>query len=418
MRRTTEAGRPVTTQSLPLDGLRVLDFSHAAAGPFATMFLADMGAEVLKVEKPGRGDGARYMGEPLLGPVDSDYYLALNRNKKSVLVDLSTEVGRSIARDLVPQCDVVVQNFRPGVMERLTLGYEDVRSLRTGLVYCSISAFGSSGPWRGRPANDIIMQSVSGLMGITGEAGGGPVRIGAPISDFATGLFALSGILAALYQRESHPGGQHVEVAMLDASIAMMSNYIPAVATLGKQVPRLGRGHAQIVPYQAFLCADGHYVMVGAFTQGFWRSLCAALQRPEWIDDPRYATNASRIAHRDELLAQLETIFAERTREEWLTLLEEADVPNSPVLELDEAIVSEQARHNGTVQPIDDGERHVDVIKLPIGSDRWRPSSATMPPVMGEHTDEVLSKLLGLDREAVDDLVATGVVGRPVEEES
>jgi crotonobetainyl-CoA:carnitine CoA-transferase CaiB-like acyl-CoA transferase len=400
------------THALPLDGLRVLDFSHAAAGPFATMFLGDMGAEVLKVEKPGRGDGARYMGEPMLGPVDSDYYLALNRNKKSVLVDLSTDAGKGIARDLAAHCDVVVQNFRPGVMDRLGLGYDDLRAVREGLVYCSISAFGSSGPWRGRPANDIIMQSVSGLMGITGEVGGGPVRIGAPLSDFATGLFALSGVLAALYQRDSHPEGQHVEVAMLDASMALMTNYIPSVATLGKKIPRLGRGHAQIVPYQAFPCSDGHYVMVGAFTQGFWRRLCAALDHPEWIDDPRYESNASRLAHREELLGKLEAIFAQRTRDEWLAVLEAADVPNSPVLELDEAISSEQAVHNGIVQPIDDGSRHVDVIKLPIGSDRWRPSTPTMPPVMGEHTDETLSKLLGLDRAAVDELVSAGVVGR------
>jgi len=411
-------GHDMTTHRLPLDGLRVLDFSHAAAGPFATMFLGDMGAEVLKVEKPGRGDGARYMGEPLLGPVDSDYYLALNRNKKSVLIDLSTDAGRDVARELAAQCDVVVQNFRPGVMDRLGLGYDDLRLLREGLVYCSISAFGSSGPWRGRPANDIIMQSVSGLMGITGEVGGGPVRIGAPISDFATGLFALSGIVTSLYARDSHPQGQHVEVAMLDASLAMMSNYIPAVATLGKEIPRLGRGHAQIVPYQAFLCSDGHYVMVGAFTQGFWRRLCVALGRPEWRDDPRYGSNATRLVHRDELLHELEVIFAERTRDQWLSALEEADVPNSPVLELREAIDSEQARHNHIVQAIDSDGRHVDVIKLPIESDRWRPSRATLPPVMGEHTDEILSKLLGLGGVAIDELVAAGVVGRADEGES
>jgi crotonobetainyl-CoA:carnitine CoA-transferase CaiB-like acyl-CoA transferase len=407
----------VTTHALPMDGLRVLDFSHAAAGPFATMFMADMGAEVLKVEKPGRGDGARYMGEPMLGPVDSDYYLALNRNKKSVLIDLSTDQGKQIARDLAAQCDIVLQNFRPGVMDRLGLGYDDLRAVREGLVYCSISAFGSSGPWRNRPANDIIMQSVSGLMGITGEVGGGPVRIGAPISDFATGLFALSGVLAALYQRDKHPEGQHVEIAMLDASMALMTNYIPSVATLGRQIPRLGRGHAQIVPYQAFPCSDGHYVMVGAFTQGFWRRLCAAVGRPEWLDDPRYETNASRLAHREELLGELEAIFLQKTREEWLAALEQADVPNSPVLELDEAIVSEQAKHNRVVQPIDEGGRRVDVIKLPVESDRWQPSPPTMPPVMGEHTDEILTKLLGMDGDAVDELVSAGVVGR-VEGES
>ena len=199
--------RTVPAES-PLHGLRVLDFSHAAAGPFATMFLADLGAEVVKIEKPGRGDGARYMGEPMLGPEESDYYLALNRNKKSVLIDLSTEGGRVVATDLARVSDIVVQNFRPGVLDRHGLGYDDLRRVREGLIYCSISAFGSTGPWRDRPANDIIMQSVSGLMGITGEVGGGPVRIGAPISDYATGLFALVGILDRVAQsRTTTPRG-------------------------------------------------------------------------------------------------------------------------------------------------------------------------------------------------------------------
>lgn len=396
--------------ALPLDGLRVLDFSHAAAGPFATMFLADLGAEVVKVEKPGRGDGARYMGEPMLGPIESDYYLALNRNKKSVLIDLSTDDGRALATGLARTCDIVVQNFRPGVLDRHHLGYEDLRKVREGLVYCSISAFGSSGPWRDRPANDIIMQSVSGLMGITGEVDGGPVRIGAPISDYATGLFALAGILAALHRRDQLPEGQHVEIAMLDASMAMMANYIPSVATLGKTIPRLGRGHAQIVPYQAFLCGDGQYVMVGAFTNGFWRRLADAVGHPEWKDDPRFASNADRLAHRDVLLSTLEEIFRRRTRAEWLAVLEEADVPNSPVLELPDAIRAEQAVHNRVVQRIEGAE--LDVIKLPVESDRWSPSPATVPPVMGEHTDEVLGKLLGLDRERIDALVDAGVVAR------
>lgn len=399
-------------QGLPLEGLRVLDFSHAAAGPFTTMFLADMGAHVVKVEKPGRGDGSRYMGEPVLGPLNSDYYLALNRNKHSLLLDLSKDEGKQLARDIAATCDIVVQNFRPGVMERLGLGYDDLRELRPGLIYCSISAFGPTGPWQDRPANDIIMQSVSGLMGITGEVGGGPVRIGAPISDFSSGLFALAGILGALHARDGHPEGQHVEVAMLDASIAMMSNYIPLVATLGKTVDRLGRGHAQIVPYQAFPCSDGEYVMVGAFTQGFWRRLAEAVGHPEWVEDPRYESNAARLEHRDELLAKLEEVFRQRTRADWLEVLQEADVPNSPVLELHEAIHSEQAEHNGVVQHIESEGRAVDVINFPVKTDRWRPGSPTMPPSMGDQTDETLAKVLGLDQQGIDDLVDAGVVGR------
>ncbi len=396
----------------PLAGLRILDFSHAAAGPFATMFLADLGAEVIKIEKPGRGDGSRYMGEPLLGPVDSDYYLSMNRSKRDVLIDLSCSTGRDLARRLAAVSDIVIQNFRPGVMDRLGLGYDDLRAVRRGLIYCSISAFGSSGPWQDRPANDIIMQSVSGLMGITGEPGGGPVRIGAPISDFATGLFAMSGILAALHARESHPEGQHVEVAMLDASIAMMTNYVPSVVTSGRRIPRLGRGHAQIVPYQAFACSDGQFVMVGAFTQGFWRSLCHAVDHPEWVDDPRFQSNPLRLANRDELLSLLADIFAKKSRDEWLTALQEADVPTSPVFELDEAIRSEQAEHNRVVQHMETARGPVDVIKCPIESDRWMARVPEAPPEMGADTDAVLATVLDLDRAAIDELISSGVVAR------
>ncbi len=402
----------------PLDGLRVLDFTHAAAGPFATMFLADMGAEVIKIEKPGRGDGSRYMGEPLLGDLESDYYLSLNRNKKNILIDLAVPEGVDIARRLAAECDLVAQNFRPGVMDRLGLGFDDLRILRPKLVYLSISAFGPSGPWKDRPANDIIMQSVSGLMGITGEVDGGPVRIGAPISDYSSGLFGLAGVLSALFARDRFPEGQHVEVAMLDASIAMSANYIPAVSMLGKRVPRLGRGHAQIVPYQAFRCLDDQYVMVGAFTNAFWRRLAEAVGRPEWLEDERFISNADRVANRDEILSDLEGIFKEKTREEWLEILRVADVPNSPVLELDEAIRNEQATHNESVIKVGDGDRTVDVVKLPIESVQWKQPDRHLPPPMGRDTVEILDTLLGVDAETIETLLGRGVIGVEEEETS
>jgi crotonobetainyl-CoA:carnitine CoA-transferase CaiB-like acyl-CoA transferase len=404
---------PTTRSAPPLDGLRVLDFTHAAAGPFATMLLADLGADVLKIEKPGRGDGARHMGSPMRGALDSDYYLSLNRTKRSLLLDLGRPEARDLAVRLAGACDIVVQNFRPGVMDRLGLGYEDLRTARQGLIYCSISAFGDDGPWRDRPANDIIMQSVSGLMGITGEVGGGPVRIGAPISDYTTGLFALTGILAALHVRDTYPEGQHVKISMLDSSLAMMANYFPAVATLGKTIPRLGRGHAQIVPYQAFECSDGEYVMVGAFTNGFWRRLCTVLGRPEWADDERFATNASRLDSRDYLLGELEKIFAGRTRAEWTAALDAADVPNSPVLELNDALKSEQAVFNGSVQRIGSGDDVVDTVKCPVSATEWEPRVATMPPSMGEHSAQILNEILGLPEEEIAALVSAGAVGGP-----
>ena len=398
--------------SLPLAGLRVLDFSHAAAAPFATMFLADMGATVIKIEKPKGGDGTRTMGVPIpaLGPKETDYYVSLNRNKRSIVLDLGAPEGCELARRMARECDIVTENFRPGVMDRLGLGFQDLRKLRPGLVYASISAFGADGPWSDRPANDIILQSVSGLMGITGEVGGGPVRIGAPIADFSSGLFMLSGILAALHARERHPAGQHVQVAMLDAAFNMMCNYIPGVATLGQVVPRVGRGHAQIVPYQAFACADGKFVMVGAFTRGFWESLCRALEREQWIADPRFSSNPARLANRAVLLGELEPMFRQKTSQQWMEILTRADVPNSPVMELHEAIRSEQATHNASLRTLGEPGHEYEVARSPIRVEAWGDAAAVAAPRMGDHTAAVLQELLGMNQESVADLAARGVV--------
>jgi crotonobetainyl-CoA:carnitine CoA-transferase CaiB-like acyl-CoA transferase len=393
---------------LPLAGLRVLDFTHAAAGPFTTMLLADMGAEVIKVEKPEYGDGSRSMGRPMPGfpRRNSDYYLSLNRNKRGVVLDLSSERGATSARELAAISDVVVQNFRPGVMERLGLGDEELRALAPGLVYCSISAFGDEGPWAKRPANDIIMQSVSGLMGVTGEQGGGPVRIGAPVSDFSTGLFALAGILAALHVRDDHPEGQHVRISMLEASLNLMCNYIPSVAGLGERVPRLGRAHAQIVPYQAFECADGEFVMVGAFTRNFWQNLCRALGHEDWIADERFATNSARLDNREELIGTLERIFAEHDREHWLGVLDAADVPASPVLELDEVVVSEPVVAAASIRTTAGDGREAKVVRSPITVEEWGAAPERLAPDIGRDTEAVLGELLGLSAEEA--LAASG----------
>lgn len=399
-------------RALPLAGIRVLDFTHAAAGPFGTMLLADMGAEVIKIERSGSGDGSRTMGAPMPGfpRRNSDYYLSLNRNKRGLALDLSKPEAVALMHRLAAKSDIVAQNFRPGVMDRLGLGYEDMRSLRQGLIYCSISAFGASGPWSARPANDIIMQSVSGLMGVTGEVGGGPVRIGAPISDFSTGLFAMAGVLAALFARERYPEGQHIEVGMLESSLNMMCNYIPSVADTGAHIPRLGRGHAQIVPYQAFLCADGEYVMVGAFTRNFWLNLCQALGHPEWASDLRFATNAARLENRQVLIDLCQAIFSRKTRGEWLSVLETADVPSSPVLELHQAITTEQIEHCASLQRTQGGGREVTVICSPVHAEEWSAPPLSIAPDLGQDTREVLMDLLGLSAEELDRMQSEGVI--------
>ena len=398
-------------RSAPLQGIRVLDFTHAAAGPFATMWLADMGAEVIKVEKPGRGDGSRYMGESMDGTMNSDYYASLNRNKRDILIDLQTPAGVDLTLKLAATCDVVVQNFRPGVMDRLGLGFAAMAPARPGLVYCSISAFGATGPWRDRPANDIIMQGITGLMALTGEPDGDPVRVGTPVCDYATGLFALVSILAALYARAEHPSGQHLQVNMFDSTIAMMANYIPAVLTLGRKLKRQGRAHAQLVPYQAFRCSDGEYLIVGAFTDAFWRRLCDAVGLGWLSVDPRFTTNAARIANRESLIPHFEDVFVTRPRQEWLRVMEDVDVPATPVLELRDALTSDQAHANGTVLELPGTEPHLFLAGLPAHSEHWPQPPQRKPPSMGADTANILEDLLGLGKVEIAQLVDSEVVG-------
>jgi crotonobetainyl-CoA:carnitine CoA-transferase CaiB-like acyl-CoA transferase len=394
----------------PMAGYRVLDFSHAAAGPFATMNLGDLGADVIKIESPDHGDGSRYMGKPLLGPRESEYYIGLNHGKRSLLVDLKADEGRRIAHRLVGKSDVIIQNFRPGVMERLGLDFATAQRLRPGIVYCSISAFGEGGPWDGRSGNDITVQGLSGVMAMTGEEARGPVKIATAICDLTTGLFALAGILAALHVRAEHPEGQHVKVSMLDSTIAAMANYIPAIASGARaRIPREGSGHAQLVPYQAFECGDGQFMIVGAFSNAFWRRLCDALGRPEWPDDERYRDNPARLANRDQLVAELTEIFRTRPRADWLAVLDAADVPSTPVLELQDTLRLEQVRARDAVVRSSTPRGPVEFAACPIRTDEWKLEHIP-PPLMGQHTHEILADILGLDAEEIAELAEVGTI--------
>jgi crotonobetainyl-CoA:carnitine CoA-transferase CaiB-like acyl-CoA transferase len=377
----------------PLHNTRILDLTRVASGPFATMLLADLGAEVIKVERIGVGDEIRTMGKPLPGgnPDKSDYYLGMNRSKKSIAIDLAQPAGSDIARALATMSDIVIQNFRPGVADRLGLGFDDLRRLRPNLVYTSISGFGSSGPWADLPANDIMMQSLSGLMGITGERNGAPVRLGTSICDLTTGLFAL-------------------QVSMLEAAVALMPNLIPA-ASLGERPERMGRGHPQIMGYASFECADGGFVTVGAFSETFWHRLCKVLDHEEWISDPRFATNADRLAQREILDPDLEACFLRRTRNQWIEILQQADVPCAPVYELDEAISSEQALHSEMIWTLNDGTRDYGVIRNPIRCDAWPPPEPTSAEDLGHSSLVVLEQLLAMDMSRIVALVNDGVVG-------
>jgi glutaryl-CoA transferase len=375
----------------PLAGVRVLDCSRVLAGPLCTMLLADLGADVVKLERPNEGDDTRHWGPPFVGD-DAAYYLALNRNKRSIALDLQTSDGALTARELAERADVLVENFRPGLMSRFGLGYEDLRSANPGLVYCSLLAFGEDGS-ESRPGYDIIVQGLSGLMSVTGERDGPPVKVGVALLDVITGLYAANGIQASLRARDATGGGQRLTISLFEASVAAMVNQA-ANYLLGGVVPGpLGTEHPNIVPYQVFEASDRPFVLAAGNDRLFERT-CDAIGRPELAGDPRYATNAERVRNRAELIRTLAERFARRPAAEWLAALEERQVPASPVARMDEVFAS----HDGAaiVQEIDDpGRGPLRLVADPIRLSGELAPARRPPPALGEHTDEVLAEWIG-----------------------
>ena len=407
MNDSRESGKP----QYPLEGIIVVDFTHAASGPFCTMILSGLGAKVIKIEHPTMGDSSRQMGEPIEDQDASDYFAGLNSGKRSLAIDLKHERGRDLALGLVANADVVVENFRAGVMDRFGLGYSECAKERPHLVYCSIQGFSNDGPWATRAANDIMMQSLSGLMAMTGEPEGPPVRLGSSVCDLASGLYAACGILAAIVARDSFPTGQHIRIPMFHASLALSANLIPRVLDLGLIPERHGSGHPQLVPYQAFRCSDNRYIVVGVFTDKAWLGLCRAIERSDLECDLSYSTNPLRLRHRKVLITALESEFAKRRCSDWMEILDAADVPNSPVLNLGEALRTPEALRSGTTQVVPLGDSEVHVATLPIRSHEWgAPPPSLGPPSLGADTERILSGLLGIAPIELAELRAQGIV--------
>lgn len=377
----------------PLTGITVLDLTRVAAGPFATMLLADMGADVIKIERPGTGDDSRTMDISFRGG-ESGYYLGLNKNKRSIAVDLQSAEGVEIVKGLARGCDVIAENFRPGVADRLGIGYEAIRDIRPDVIYCSISGFGDSGPLREKIAYDIIAQAMSGIMSITGETDGSPAKCGAPIADLSSGVFAALGILAALLHRAETGEGQRVSTSLLGATSSLLSSYVTSRA-LGTPFHRVGSAHNTLAPYQAFAGADGKYFIVAVGNDSFWAKVARALGLEELIDDPRYATNAERTKRRDELAERLQEAFLRRTAAEWLGLLEAAGVPVGPIYELDEMIAEPQMRENGYLEDVEiaSGET-IPMLVAPLTFSRTPVGVRMRPPMLDEHRDEILGRVL------------------------
>lgn len=383
----------------PLSGVRVLAVEMAIAGPYGSMLLADLGAEVIRIEPPGMGDRSRLTPGPN-HKGDSFYFLAFNRNKKSITLDLGTRSGKEAFYDLVNISDVVWDNARAGSMERLGADYDTLKDINPAIICCSVSGFGSSGPYRDRPSFDLVAQAISGVMSITGEPGGPPLRCGPSIADLVGGMFGVHGVLAALYQRTFTGKGQRVDVALLDGQVSLMA-YHMSYYFLGGQVPGpLGSGHLAVAPYGAFKTKEGYLVMgIG------WPRVARVLGIEHVIDDPRFADHASRLEHREELDAIVQEAFLKEKAEDWLPVLEVEDIPCGPVNTIDKAVEDPQiVQRNMIVETEHPLGGRLRLVGNPIKMPQCIEEDFIAPPTLGQHNDEILVELLGYSKERIERL--------------
>ena len=376
----------------PLKGIRVVDLSHQAAGPWCTTLLGDMGADVWKIEKPGRGDSIRYArgADPEIGSFN---FWGLNRNKRSVGIDIKHPDGVALVREMASSADVVVENFRPGVTDRLGLGYDDLRQLNPKLIYASITAFGPTGPWAQNPGMDLILQATGGMMGLSGFPGGPPVKAAGPVADISSGIYCAYAISLALYHRQKTGIGQRIDLTMLDAVISLLADISTSYLNTGHQYEKFGNGHPDLVPYQAFEASDGYFI-VACLTNAFYRRLCEGLGRADLFDDPRFATNHARCQNREAIVAELQAIFRTDCRDHWIQLCVENDLPACRVNGLGELFEMDQLKAIGSVaewqHPIQGKFR---TMNVPIHLSET-PGALRIPPArLGEHTAEVLREL-------------------------
>lgn len=385
----------------PLEGLRVLDLTRALAGPYCTMMLGDLGADVIKVEQPGRGDESRGWGPPFVGqpygpyPGESAYFLAANRNKRSITVNLKAAAGQEIIRRLAARSDVLVENFRTGTLEGMGLGYDHLHALNPRLVYCSISGYGRTGPYADRPGYDFVIQAEGGLMGITGPEEGPPYRLGIPIVDITAGMFAATAVLAALHARDRTGEGQLVDLALLDTAAALLTNVASNYLVGGEAPRRLGNAHPNITPYEAFPARDRWFALAVA-NERQWATLCQVIGRPELRGAPRFADNRARVANRAALRKVLEAVFQTRDAAEWLAMFEKAGLPCGPINTIPDVFAHPQAEARGMVLTAEHPTAGtVRFAGFPYKLSGTPAAVRHPPPRLGEHTEEVLVELLG-----------------------
>ncbi len=404
----------------PLSHLRVLDLSRVLAGPWASQNLADLGAEVIKIERPGAGDDTRGWGPPWLktragkDTAESAYYLSVNRNKKSVTVDISKPGGQAIVRELAGKCQVLIENYKVGALARYRLAYEDLRAANPGLIYCSVTGFGQDGPYAPRPGYDFIFQGMGGLMSITGERdgqpGAGPQKVGIAITDVLTGMYATVAVLAAIVHRERTGEGQYIDTALLDTIVAFNANQVVSWFCSGRIPIRWGNAHAQVVPYEVFATSDGH-IILAVGNDGQFERFCEVAGCPELAQEPRFKTNSARIVHRAELIPLIQEIMRTRSKREWIEALEAATVPCGPINNMKEVFEDPQVRHRGlrVDMPHPSGGA-APVVASPLRLSQTPVEYRLAPPLLGQHNEEILKGMLGRSDAELARLKTAGIV--------
>ena len=396
---------------LPLQGIRILDLSRMVAGAYCSMILADLGAEVIKIEQPGIGDDTRQWGPPYVNG-ESAYFLSVNRNKQSLTLDLRKEKAQGIFRELVKRADVIVENFRPGTMEKFRLGYQDLKKLRSDLVYCSISAFGLAGPYKNRPGTDPALQAVGGLMGLLGEAGGKPFRIALPLIDMTSGLYAQGAIMAALIARGKDGQSHFIEIALLDTELSLLLNLGSNYLLTGQIPKRFGNAHPSIVPYNVFQTKD-RAVLLSASNDSRWKKLCQSLGLQAMIDDPRFKTAEARLQNRSAVEEILQKKLLEKTADEWLAVMDQSDsgVPFAPINSLDKVFNDPHVLTRQIVTTVTHPVTGpIQMVGMPVRYDEERGKVCLPPPRLGEHNREILSKFMGYGIEEIENLKKEGVI--------
>ena len=394
----------------PLAGVRILDLSTLLAGPFASMILADLGADVIKIEIPGRGEHVRRMPPHFVGGT-SAYFIAFNRNKRSLTLNLKDAEGHRVFLELVKRADVVFDNFRPGVLERLGADHATLERVNPRIISASVTGYGLTGPDKEGPAVDLVIQARGGIMSFTGESGRPPVRMGAPMGDLGGGAFAAHGILAALYRRERTGAGGKVDVSLLDSQLYLASYRAQYYLTAGEVARPMGTGHASAVPVGAFECGDGGWLVMDAILPHFWEGLCGALDRPGWREDPRMATPADRLENREHVNAELSEAFATAPAAHWLARLAAHGVPAGPIQTIDQALADPQVRaREMVVEMAHPALGSIETFNSPIKIEGTWGAAPSPPPLLGEHTEEVLRELLEMGGDEIARLRARGAI--------